>query len=998
MAGMRVSQLAKELGVSSEELLAKLNNELNIPVRRHATPLSEELVAAGRAAYEPAEDATNKAQAKKEAAAQAKQQAERRAAVEAERAAREEERLRREGGVRRAASTTSSPATTTKEDAASTKDAPVRKRYSATEPSAYAALAENIAESNARAKAIAEEAEARARAERTAQEVARKQQVEEELRQRKGSATAAATPAASSAQVADTAATQPSPTPAPAQVSQSSTRYNSLLAQIESENQRMAAAREEKTPAKSERQQSKGGTKTKEQKAAEGQGKGQSKAQSQDSGKASASRKGSKGEGAIRGMGLEVSDVAEQARASAASAQDKSTHRGKTGQGRSRDTSRKESKFEGGEDRYAQMAAAAEKIQKDKVLADARAAVAAATVEDEGRRKKRKEKREAENREHLAQQAIERGIDPELVLDSSVVQIPQGASVAKFSELIGVQPNEVIKRLFMMGEMYTLTQSMSDELIELIAEDMGRRVRVVSPEEEFAVVYHDTEEDLKPRPPVVTVMGHVDHGKTSLLDAIRHTGVTATEAGGITQHIGASVVNINDRQITFIDTPGHEAFTAMRARGAQVTDVIVLVVAADDGVMPQTIEAINHAKAADVPIVVAINKIDRDGANPDKVRQELVEYGVISEEWGGQNMFVEVSAKKHLHIDDLLETILQQADVLELKANPNAPASGFVIEANLDKGRGPVAPVVVQRGTLHPGDTVVAGPSWGRVRALVNPRGEHVQAAGPSDPVEILGLSSVPAAGDEFRVFEDERDARKLAEERSLRARLKEQESRAHMSLDDLFSRIEEGKQTDLNLIVKADVQGSIEALRDAFGKMDHSEVRINVVHSAVGGITETDVTLAAASDAIIIGFNVRPTAKSKQQAEKEGVDIRLYRVIYQAIDEINAARVGLLKPEIVEEDTGIAEVRETFKVPKVGTIAGCYIVDGEISRDDKIRVVREGTVIFEGTIASLRRFKDDVKSVRQGYECGIGVNGFQDLKVGDTIEGYVVKEVERTE
>ena len=651
------------------------------------------------------------------------------------------------------------------------------------------------------------------------------------------------------------------------------------------------------------------------------------------------------------------------------------------------------------EDRYAQMAVQAEKLQRDKVLAEARAAVAAAGAhEGEGRRKKRKQKREAEARERAELEAIEKGLDPTLVLDDSVVEIPQGATVAKFAELLGVQPNDVIKRLFMLGQVLTLTQSMSDELIDLIADDMGRKVRVVSPEEEFAVVYHDSDEDLKPRPPVVTVMGHVDHGKTSLLDAIRHTGVVESEAGGITQHIGASVVNIDGRQITFIDTPGHEAFTAMRARGAQVTDVIVLVVAADDGVMPQTIEAINHAKAADVPIVVAVNKIDKPGADPTRVRQELTEYGVIPEEWGGKNMFVEVSAKQKLHIDDLLETILLQADVLELKANPDALASGFVIEANLDKGRGPVATVLVQRGTLHPGDAVVAGTSHGRVRALIDPKGNHVDEARPSDPVEILGLSSVPTAGDEFRVFEDERDARKLAEERALRARLAEQESKSHMSLDDLFSRIEEGKQTDLNLIVKADVQGSIEALRDAFNKMDQSEVKINIVHSAVGGITETDVTLATASDAIIIGFNVRPTGKSRQLAEKEKVDIRLYRVIYQAIEDINAARVGLLSPDIVEEDTGIAEVRETFKVPKVGTVAGCYIIEGEINRDDKVRIVRDGTVIFEGNLASLRRFKDDVKSVKQGYECGIGVEKFQDIKVGDTIEGYKVKEVERTE
>ena len=652
-----------------------------------------------------------------------------------------------------------------------------------------------------------------------------------------------------------------------------------------------------------------------------------------------------------------------------------------------------------GEDRYAKMAVQVEKLQRDKVLADARAAVAAAsTHEGEGRRKKRKEKRQAEARERAEMEALEKGLDPELVLDESVVEVPQGASVAKLADLLSVQPNDIIKRLFLLGQVLTLTQSMSDDLIELVADDMGRKVRVVSPEEEYQVVYHDTDDDLKPRPPVVTVMGHVDHGKTSLLDAIRHTGVVASEAGGITQHIGASVVEIDGKQITFIDTPGHEAFTAMRARGAQVTDVIVLVVAADDGVMPQTIEAINHAKAADVPIVVAVNKIDKDGANPDRVRQELTEYGVIPEDWGGSNMFVEVSAKKNLHIDDLLETIILQADVLELKANPDALASGFVIEANLDKGRGPVATVLVQRGTLHPGDCVVAGTSYGRVRALINPHGDQVSEAYPADPAEILGLSSVPVAGDEFRVFEDERDARKLAEERQLRERLAAQETKSHMNLDDLFSRIEEGKQTDLNLIVKADVQGSIEALRDAFEKMDQSEVRINIVHSAVGGITETDVTLASASDAIIIGFNVRPTGKSKQQAEKEKVDIRLYRVIYQAIEEINAARVGLLSPDIVEEDTGIAEVRELFKVPKVGTIAGSYMIEGEMHRDDKVRIVRDGTVIYDGTLASMRRFKDDVKSVKAGYECGLGVEGFQDLKVGDTIEGYIIKEVERTE
>ncbi len=651
-----------------------------------------------------------------------------------------------------------------------------------------------------------------------------------------------------------------------------------------------------------------------------------------------------------------------------------------------------------GEDRYAQMAVQAEKFQRDKVLAEARAAVEAASHEGQGRRKKRKEKREAEARERAELEALEKGLDPTLVLDDSVVEVAQGSTVAQFAELLDVSPNDIIKRLFLLGSALTLTQTMSDDLIELIADDLGRKVRVVSPEEEFAVVYNDSEADLEPRPPVVTVMGHVDHGKTSLLDAIRSTGVADKEAGGITQHIGASVVNIDGRQITFIDTPGHEAFTAMRARGAKVTDVVVLVVAADDGVMPQTIEAINHANAANVPIVVAVNKIDKPGATPERVRTELTEHGIIPEEWGGQNMFVDVSARQNLHIDDLLETILLQADVLELRANPNALASGFVIEANLDKGRGSVATVLVDRGTLKTGDVVVAGTSYGKVRALVNPRGVHVDEARPADPVEILGLNSVPTAGDEFRVFEDERDARRLAEQRALRERLAKQEARSHMNLDDLFARIEEGKTTDLNLVVKADVAGSIEALRDAFDKMDQSEVKINIIHAAVGGITETDVTLAAASDAIIIGFNVRPTGKTRDVATREKVDIRLYRVIYQAIEDINAARVGLLSPDIVEEDTGIAEVRETFKVPKIGVVAGCYILEGEISRDDQVRIVRDGTVVYEGEIESLRRFKDDVKSVARGYECGIGIAGYQDIKIGDHIEGYRVVEVERTE
>ena len=491
-------------------------------------------------------------------------------------------------------------------------------------------------------------------------------------------------------------------------------------------------------------------------------------------------------------------------------------------------------------------------------------------------------------------------------------------------------------------------------------------------------------------------MGHVDHGKTSLLDAIRETGVAATEAGGITQHIGASVINKGGKQITFIDTPGHEAFTAMRARGANATDVVVLVVAADDGVMPQTIEAIHHAKAAGVPIIVAVNKIDKDGANPDQVRQMLTEYEIVPEEWGGTNIFVNVSAKKRLNIDELLEMILLQADILELKANPDAPASGVVIEAKLDKGRGPIATVLVQRGTMQVGDSLVAGTSYGRVRALVSPKGDTVKTAGPADPVEILGLASVPNAGDEFRVFADERDARNLAEERALKERLLAQGKKSHVSLEDLFARINEGALKDLNLVVKADVQGSIEALKDALDKMDQSEVVINVIHSAVGAITESDIMLADASDAIVIGFNVRPQPKAKVLAEQEKIDVRLYRVIYQAIEEINAARVGMLAPEFHEEDTARVEVRDLFRVPKAGVIAGCYVLEGEITRDDKIRIVRDGTIIHDGTIHSLRRFKDDVKSVKQGYECGIGIDNFQDLKEGDIIEGYKIIEVAR--
>jgi len=647
------------------------------------------------------------------------------------------------------------------------------------------------------------------------------------------------------------------------------------------------------------------------------------------------------------------------------------------------------------EDRYRQMAKQAEEVSRSKIIEEAKQAVAAAQTET-GKRKKRKEKRQRHAEEEAATATPTAA--PVEVGEGELITVTEGVTVGEFADALGVPSTEIIKRLMLLGTPLTVNQPMMSDIVELIADDLGREVVVVSPEEETGFVFVDEPEDLEPRPPVVTVMGHVDHGKTSLLDAIRETGVAETEAGGITQHIGASVVFHDGKQVTFIDTPGHEAFTAMRARGAKVTDVAVLVVAADDGVMPQTVEAIHHAKAAGVPIIVAVNKIDKDGANPDRVRQELTEHDIVPEAWGGKDIFVDVSAKQRLNIHELLEMILLQADVLELKANPRANASGIVIEAKLDKGRGPVATVLVQRGTLQVGDSIVAGTTHGRVRALVNPLGDIVDSAAPADPVEILGLGSVPSAGDEFRIFADERDARHLAEERALKQRLLDQGKKVHVSLDDLFARIQEGELKDLNLVVKADVQGSIEALKDALDKMDQTEVRINVIHSAVGAITETDVMLADASDAIIIGFNVRPEPKAKSLAEKESVDIRLYRVIYQAIEDINAARVGMLAPEFHEEDTARVEIRELFRVPKMGVIAGCYVQEGEITRDEKVRIVRDGTVIYEGKLGSLRRFKDDVKSVRSGYECGLSIDGFQDIKEGDVVEAFKIVEVAREE
>jgi translation initiation factor IF-2 len=651
-------------------------------------------------------------------------------------------------------------------------------------------------------------------------------------------------------------------------------------------------------------------------------------------------------------------------------------------------------------ERYKKMAQEAEVAAKQirESVVDIAKAAAAQAAPGPGGGKRGKKGKKPGGRENVEQGPRRRGAQAVTPILDGVLTIEEGSTVSQFADAIGVPSGDVIKKLFLMGHAFTVNQVLSSQMLETLGEQYELLVDVRQPGEEPEEVFFDEPKDLKERPPVVTVMGHVDHGKTSLLDAIRHTGVTATEAGGITQHIGASVVTKNGKQITFIDTPGHEAFTAMRARGANMTDIVILVVAADDSVMPQTVEALDHARAAKVPIIVAVNKIDKDGANPERVRNELSERGVIPEAWGGDTPFVEVSAKQKTGIQDLLEMILLVAEVQELKANPNTAARGVVVEANLDRGRGPVATVLVQRGTLKVGDAIVVGTAHGRVRALIDSKGKHVHAAAPADPVEILGLNSMPSAGDDFKVMPDDRAARAIAEERDLKKRLvAQQDVKAHTSLEDLFERIREG-QAEVPLVVKADTQGSIEALKDSLAKMDQSEVRIPIIHSGVGAITETDVMLADASDAIIIGFNVRPEPKAKALAETEKVDMRLYRVIYKVIEDINAARVGMLKPTIEEKDTAVVEVRELFRVPRVGVIAGCYVLEGEIHRDDLVRVVREGTIILDGTIHSLRRFKEDVKSVRAGYECGVAIENFQDLKEGDLIESYKKVEVAREE
>ncbi|BDQ53693.1 translation initiation factor IF-2 [Enterococcus faecalis] len=582
-----------------------------------------------------------------------------------------------------------------------------------------------------------------------------------------------------------------------------------------------------------------------------------------------------------------------------------------------------------------------------------------------------------------------------------VLEYTEGMNVADIAKKIHREPAEIIKKLFMMGVMVNQNQALDKDTIELLAVDYG-----MEPQEKVQVDIADidkffepeavVEENLTTRPPVVTIMGHVDHGKTTLLDTLRHSRVTSGEAGGITQHIGAYQLDIDGKPITFLDTPGHAAFTSMRARGASITDITILVVAADDGVMPQTIEAINHAKAAKVPIIVAVNKIDKPGANPDHVKQELSEHELIPEEWGGDTIFVNISAKFNQNIDELLENILLIAEVEDLKADPTQKAIGTVIEARLDKGKGPVATLLVQQGTLHVGDPIVVGNTYGRVRVMTNDMGRRDKEAGPATPVEITGLNDVPQAGDRFVVFEDEKTARQAGEERAKRALLEQRSASSRVTLDNLFESLKEGELKEVNIIVKADVQGSAEAVSASLQKIDVEGVRVKIVHAAVGAINESDVTLAAASNAIIIGFNVRPTPQAKQQAEQEEVDIRLHRIIYKALEEIETAMKGLLDPEFEEKITGQMTVRELYKVSKVGTIAGCYVTEGFIRRDSGVRVIRDGIVIYEGKLASLKRFKDDVKEVKLGFECGAMIENFNDLRVDDAIEGFIMEEIKQ--
>ena len=579
------------------------------------------------------------------------------------------------------------------------------------------------------------------------------------------------------------------------------------------------------------------------------------------------------------------------------------------------------------------------------------------------------------------------------------VLIPDEINVGELAVRLKKTAADVIKQLMKLGVMANVSQSVDFDTASLVAEEFGAKVEhevIVTIEEKLIDDSTDDEKNLQPRPPVVVVMGHVDHGKTSLLDAIRHAHVTEGEAGGITQHIGAYQVQLDDRLITFLDTPGHAAFTSMRARGAQVTDVAILVVAADDGVMPQTVEAINHAKAAGVPIIVAVNKIDKEGANPDRVLQQLTEYELVPEEWGGDTIVCNISAKQNIGIENLLEMVLLTADIQELKANPDRRAKGTVIEAKLDRGRGPVATILIQNGTLHTGDIVIAGKTVGRVRAMTDDRGRKLDSAGPSMPVEIIGLSEVPDAGDLFYAVEDERMARELAEQRKTEEKDEKAKMQEKITLENLFSHIKEGEVKDFNIIVKADVQGSAEAVTASLRKLSNEEVRVQVIHSGVGGINESDVMLAAASGAIIVGFNVRPEPAAADSAARQDVEIRTYRIIYDCLEEIESAMKGMLAPKFQEMVIGHAEVRQTFKVSGVGTIAGCYVTDGKVQRAAQVRIVRDNIVIHEGVLSTLRRFKDDAKEVSSGYECGMSFEKYNDIKEGDVIEAFVMEEIKR--
>lgn len=579
-----------------------------------------------------------------------------------------------------------------------------------------------------------------------------------------------------------------------------------------------------------------------------------------------------------------------------------------------------------------------------------------------------------------------------------VVEYEEGITVDELSQKIGQTPANVIKVLFMLGTMVTINSSLDDEQVELICMEYGLECKKVVPVSE--VNFEDLEvvddpKDLEPRPPVITIMGHVDHGKTTLLDHIRKSRVAEGEFGGITQHIGAYQVSVKGKKITFLDTPGHEAFTAMRARGAMITDIVIIVVAADDGVMPQTREAVDHALAANVPIIVAINKIDKPGADPQRIMTEVSELGLMPEEWGGDVPYVNISAKQGIGIDELLETVTVVAELAELKANPKRLAYGSVIEGRLDKGRGPVATLLIQNGTLRSGNPIVVGATYGRVRQLVDDRGREIKAAGPATPVEITGLNDVPEAGDKFMVFETEKEARHVGEERAQKKIEEERNSTSAMSLDDLFSQMKSGEVVDLNIIVKADVNGTAEAVKSSLEKIDVEGARVNVIRSTVGAISESDILLASASKAIIYGFNVRPDANVRRKADEEGVEIRLHQVIYKMVEEIEAAMKGMLAPEMEEVVTGQAEIRHIYKVSKIGNIAGCYVTDGSIKRDCGIRLIREGIIVYEGKLASLKRFKDDAKEVNQGYECGLTIENYNDIKEGDIVEGYVMQEVE---